>query len=133
MFDVIWTDPNVEHVGQRALRKEQEAKGKDKKKAESGRQSVSTASSSSSERGFGLFASKNRKTGSTPARAKPTTGVHDQEAHDDAKDRRTSMYGVKAALANQDEFEMSPIIPTESHFLPVQQPEFEYSASPRGM
>lgn len=62
MFDVIWTDPNVERVGQRMLRKEQEAKEKEKDKKKSGsyRQSVSTTSSSSSERGFNLFASKSK-------------------------------------------------------------------------
>ncbi|KAI3318173.1 hypothetical protein HD806DRAFT_549366 [Xylariaceae sp. AK1471] len=132
MFDVIWTDPNVEHVGQRALRKEQEAKEKDKKKAESGRQSVSTTSSSSSERAFGLFTNKTRRTGTAPSRAKTNAGGRGPEERDDVKAQRTSIYGVKAALAGQDESEISPK-PAEGPFLPVQHPgsEENYSASPR--
>ncbi|KAI0396153.1 hypothetical protein F5Y17DRAFT_473208 [Xylariaceae sp. FL0594] len=105
MFDVIWTDPNVEHVGQRKLRKEQEAKNRDKKKTDSGRQSVSTASSASSERGFGLFASKPRKGTPTPSsnRVKPETSVGNQGEGDDVKTQRTSAYGVKATLAERYE------------------------------
>ncbi|RYC62675.1 hypothetical protein CHU98_g3530 [Xylaria longipes] len=131
MFDVIWTDPNVERVGQRMLRKEQEAKEKEKKKAGSYRQSVSTTSSSSSERGFNLFGSKNKWKGSTPSRAKSNSSAPTQEesGSDHVKAQRNSIYGVKAALTNQNE---PDILPKPSHgpFLPVQHPKPEEGRSP---
>ncbi|KAI1827863.1 hypothetical protein F4861DRAFT_549196 [Xylaria intraflava] len=143
MFDVLWTDPNVELVGQRILRKEQEAKDKDKdkdkekdkdkKKTGSDRQSVSTNSSSSSERGFALLISKSRKKGSTPLGGKTDSALPNQEEDDESRAHRTSAYGVKAALADQDESEITPKH-TEGLFLPVQQPDLErtLSPSPRG-
>ncbi|KAI1746334.1 hypothetical protein F4680DRAFT_463537 [Xylaria scruposa] len=134
MFDVIWTDPNVERVGQRMLRKEQEAKEKEKKKAESYRQSVSTTSSSSSERGFSLFASKSKWKGSTPSRGKSNSSAKEESGSDHVKANRSSTYGVKAALAIQDETDISPK-PSQGHFLPVQhpKPEENHSPSPRGL
>jgi len=134
MFEVIWTDPNVEHVGQRKLRKEQEAKDKDKKKVDSGRQSVSTASSSSSDRPLGLFANKPRRATPTPSRGKPETNVCDQEESDDVKAQRTLTHGVKATLGDRDE---SAITNTNGdwQFQPGQPLEAEeaYSNSRRGM
>ncbi|KAI0454512.1 hypothetical protein F5B21DRAFT_233171 [Xylaria acuta] len=131
MFDVIWTDPNVERVGQRMLRKEQEAKEKEKKKAGSYRQSVSTTSSSSSERGFSLFASKNKWKGSTPSRGKSNSSAPTQEesGSDHVKAHRSSIYGVKAALTNQDEPGIS-LKPSHGPFLPVQHPKPEENRSP---
>ncbi|KAI1812233.1 hypothetical protein GGS20DRAFT_558953 [Poronia punctata] len=104
MFDVIWTDPGVERVGQRMLRKEQEAKDKDKKKtgSVSGRQSVSTASSSSSDRHFGLFSNKSRRRTPTPSRERPSSNTGGREETEDARSQRTSAYGVKAVLADYD-------------------------------
>ncbi|KAI0407481.1 hypothetical protein F4802DRAFT_611938 [Xylaria palmicola] len=131
MFDVIWTDPNVELMGQRMLRKEQEAKDKEKKRAESCRHSVSTSSSSSSDRGFTLFSTKNKWKGSLPSRGKTDSSVPVQEGLgcDDAKSQRSSAYGVKAALSEQDKPGVSP---KASHgpFVPVQRPKSEESCSP---
>ncbi|KAI1750106.1 hypothetical protein F4782DRAFT_262328 [Xylaria castorea] len=131
MFDVIWTDPNVELMGQRMLRKEQEAKEKEKNKAESYRQSASTTSSSSSERGFNLFASKNKWKGSTPSRGKPksSASTHEESRSDHVKAHRSSIYGVKAALTNHDETDISPK-PSHGPFLPVQHPKPEETRSP---
>jgi hypothetical protein len=133
MFDVIWTDPNVEHMGQRKLRKEQEAKDKDSKRAESGRQSISTTSSSSSERGLGFFAPKSKRKVTTPT-TRTNAGLLGQEDCDDVKANRASMYGVKAALADQDKFGVSPK-PIEEPLLLVQPPELDdnFPTSPRGM
>ncbi|TGJ83412.1 hypothetical protein E0Z10_g5352 [Xylaria hypoxylon] len=132
MFDVIWTDPNVELVGQRMLRKEQEAKEKDKKRAESSRQSISTSSSSCpSERGFNLFAGKGRKKGSTSSREKtnPCAPSHEELECSNVNPRRTSTYGVKAALNNQEESGI-PARPSKGPFIPVKSPELEESCSP---
>jgi hypothetical protein len=132
MFDVIWTDPNVELVGQRMLRKEQEAKEKDKKKRESGRQSVSTSSvSSSSERGFSLFPSKTKRKTSTPSKGKSNPSAPSQEdlGRDDEKAHRTSTFGVRAALTHQGKHETSPK-PSDRLLLPAKHPEYEGTRSP---
>ncbi|KAJ8126505.1 hypothetical protein O1611_g7133 [Lasiodiplodia mahajangana] len=118
MFDVIWTDPNVELVGQRMLRKEQEAKEKDKKKRESGHQSISTNSlSSSSERGFSLFPSKSKWKTPTPSKGKPSSSApsYEDPERDDAKAHRASAHGVRAALAQQDN--------SDGFFVPTKHPE----------
>ncbi|KAI1124807.1 hypothetical protein F5Y10DRAFT_284761 [Nemania abortiva] len=135
MFDVIWTDPNVELMGQRMQRKEQEAKEKEKKKRESGRQSVSTSSlSSSSERGFSLFSSKSKRKTSTPSKGKPSSSAPSQgdPEQGDAQAHRTSTYGVRAALGNQDKSDISPH-PSDKLFLPAKhaEPEDTRSSSPR--
>ncbi|KAI0201031.1 hypothetical protein F4808DRAFT_469981 [Astrocystis sublimbata] len=126
MFDVIWTDPNVERVGQRMLRKEQEAKEKEKKQTGSYRQSVSTTSSSSSERGFSLFASKSRWKTSTPSRVRSNqpTPKQDESGNERVKSHHTSIYGVKATLAIQDQSDKSPAR-SNGLFLPVQPPKSE--------
>ncbi|KAI2643307.1 hypothetical protein GGS21DRAFT_542020 [Xylaria nigripes] len=133
MFDVIWTDPNVELVGQRNLRKEQQAKDKDKKKAGSSRQSVSTNSSSSSgERGFGLLSTRSRKKGSTTSGGKTTPSPLSQEESSKVRAPRASTYGVKAALDNKEELDIPPKL-IEGPFLPVQPPGLEetFPRSPR--
>ncbi|KAI0515394.1 hypothetical protein F5B22DRAFT_607190 [Xylaria bambusicola] len=108
MFDVIWTDPNVERMGQRMLRKEQEAKEKEKRRAESIRQSVSTSSSSAtSDRGFSLFSGKSKKKGSTTSdgKANPYAASCEESECGTTKANRNSQYGVKAAVANDDVLE----------------------------
>ena len=74
MFDVHWTDPNVESVGQRRARKKAEKAEKGEKVKEdekSGRTSVSTRSSSSSaDKAFGFFGGKGFKKNSTPSTTK---------------------------------------------------------------
>ncbi|KAI0115503.1 hypothetical protein GGR51DRAFT_576523 [Nemania sp. FL0031] len=132
MFDVIWTDPNVELVGQRMLRKEQEAKEKDQKKRESGRQSVSNSSvSSASERGFSLFPSKTRRKTPTPSKGNPSFGAPSSEdpEREDAKAHRTSAYGVRAALSRQDKSEIQPKS-SDGLFLPTKHFESDEARSP---
>ncbi|KAI0909004.1 hypothetical protein F4823DRAFT_596707 [Ustulina deusta] len=127
MFDVIWTDPNVEHMGERMLRKEQEAKEKEKRKAESSRHSVSTSSSSAlSDRGFNLFASRAKKKGSTPSGGKtnPYVPSYEEPECGNAKARRTSTYGVKAAPANHDGPEILPK-PSDGPLIPVKSGQLE--------
>ncbi|KAI0433339.1 hypothetical protein F5Y09DRAFT_351774 [Xylaria sp. FL1042] len=133
MFDVIWTDHNVEHMGQRLLRKEQEAKEKEKRRAENSRQSVSTTSSSAtSERGFNLFASKAKKKLSTSSEGKtnPYTQIHEEPECGNSKVRRNSIYGAKTALANEGG-PNSPSKPSDGTFTPAQSPECEEACSPR--
>lgn len=94
MFDVLWTDPNRELVGERKIRKELEAQNKEKEKKQAGvnRQSTSASSSSSSERSFGLFSGKARKKASTPSK----------QATDEPRSQRVSGHGVKALLSHED-------------------------------
>lgn len=120
MFDVIWTDPNVELMGQRMIRKEQEAKEREQRRAEFVRQSVSTTSSScSSERGFNLFA-KSRGKGATPSRAKSNASApgQQQSGGNGIETNRSSTYGVKAALVDSDEPEIRPN-PSGGLLLPI--------------
>jgi hypothetical protein len=140
MFDVLWTDPNRELVGERILRKEREeregrTKEKDRKKHESTRHSISTNSSSSSEKGFGFFAVKNRKKATTSPKADHRATSPADRLSDDAKDRRGSAYGVKALLNHEDDSEVT-VKPAHSVFPPVQSPEpvdGSSSLSSRGM
>ncbi|CAJ2508104.1 Uu.00g092900.m01.CDS01 [Anthostomella pinea] len=132
MFDVIWTDPNRELVGERMLRKEIEGKSKDKekKKSQDGRQSGSTTGSSSSERAFGIFASKSRRKPFTTSKAKESNTNSAQLAGDDVKGNRNTAYAVKTLLPGQDEAEVAPR-PIDGPFLPVQSPEAcDASSSP---
>ncbi|KAK8035026.1 hypothetical protein PG993_010021 [Apiospora rasikravindrae] len=105
MFDVLWTDPNRELVGERKIRKELEAQSreKEKKKAEINRNSTSASSTASSERSFGLFSSKSRK--KAPATSKPATQSlsSPQTPTDEPKSQRTSGYGVRALLSHEDD------------------------------
>ncbi|KAI0834164.1 hypothetical protein F5Y06DRAFT_307112 [Hypoxylon sp. FL0890] len=121
MFDVLWTDPNRELVGERMKKKEQEAKKKEKEKkakSESSRQSISTESSTSSDRGFGIF----RKKPSTPSKTNEPTASPALLTPDASKTNRTSAYGVRSLLLHQDESEVT-VKPTEKDHLPVQPPE----------
>lgn len=127
MFDVLWTDPNRELVGERILRKEREeregrTKEKDRKKNGSTRHSVSTNSSSSSEKGFGFFAGKNRKKATTSSKSENATSSSADPMFEDAKDRRGSAYGVKALLNHEDDSAVT-VKPANSVLPPVQSPE----------
>ncbi|ORY71782.1 uncharacterized protein BCR38DRAFT_462819 [Pseudomassariella vexata] len=91
MFDVIWTDPNRERVGERIARKELEAKNKDKdRKSQSGRQSVSSNRSSTSDRAFGFFAHKSRKRATAPSQIKERAASSERVAFNDFTDNTKS-------------------------------------------
>lgn len=110
MFDVIWTDPNRELIGERMVRKELEKnkdKEKDKKTSECGRQSISTTSSSASERAFGFFGSKRAKKSSASPRAKSLVNSPDLTASETVAEKRSSAYGVRAFLLHQDNSDMT--------------------------
>lgn len=122
MFDVIWTDPNRELMGERIIRKEQEARVKDREKkqrSDSGRRSASTGSSASSERGFGLFANRSRR--KTPTPKDPTTSPV-LLTSSSSKASRTSAYGVRSLLQHHDDSEAT-VKPAEGVHLPVQLQE----------
>ncbi|KAI1098241.1 hypothetical protein F4804DRAFT_338398 [Jackrogersella minutella] len=122
MFDVLWTDPNRELMGERIMRKEQEAKVKErdrKQKSENSRQSISTEGSASSDRGFGIFAVRSRRKTSTPSKTKGSTTPL---AGTTSKINRTSAYRVKSLHRHQDDSEVT-VKPTEKDHLPVQSPE----------
>ncbi|KAK7967402.1 uncharacterized protein PG986_001679 [Apiospora aurea] len=105
MFDVLWTDPNRELVGERKIRKELEAQSRDKekKKTDISRNSTSASSSASSERSFGLFSSKSRKKASAPSKPATQSLSSPQTPADEPKDQRTSGYGVRALLSHEDD------------------------------
>jgi hypothetical protein len=133
MFDVIWTDPNRELVGQRIDRKEGEAK--DRRKQELGHQSVSTCSFSSSERGFGLFGSKSRKRAATPSEPKLSPPSPALPATEGVQERCPSICGVKSLLSHEDDSEIT-VKPTDAIFGSPRLPEpteSSSSVSSRGM
>lgn len=105
MFDVLWTDPNRELVGERKIRKELEAQNKEREKKKAGvnRQSTSASSSSSSERSFGLFSGKARKKASTPSKQATPSISTPQTPTDEPRSQRASDYGVKALLSHEDD------------------------------
>ncbi|KAK8101215.1 hypothetical protein PG999_011589 [Apiospora kogelbergensis] len=105
MFDVLWTDPNRELVGERVIRKEREAqyRGKEKKKDGTNRQSTSASSTSSSERSLGLFASRSRKKAAAPIKAGTQSLSVSQTPTDEPRSPRVSGYGVKALLSHEDD------------------------------
>ncbi|KAI0169495.1 hypothetical protein GGR52DRAFT_592105 [Hypoxylon sp. FL1284] len=126
MFDVLWTDPNRELMGERIQRKEQEARTKEKEKrqrSESSRRSVSTGSSGSSDRGFGLFASRSRRKTPTPSVPKdPITTSPTRLISSSSRANRTSAYGVRSLLLHHDDSEVT-VRPNEKLHLPVQLQE----------
>ncbi|KAK8046151.1 hypothetical protein PG996_014215 [Apiospora saccharicola] len=105
MFDVLWTDPNRELVGERKIRKELEAQNKEKEKKKAGvnRQSTSASSSSSSERSFGLFSGKARRKAPTPSKQASPSLSAPQTPTDEPRSQRVSGYGVKALLSHEDD------------------------------
>ncbi|KAI1799825.1 hypothetical protein F4811DRAFT_71956 [Daldinia bambusicola] len=125
MFDVLWTDPNRELVGERMVRKEQEAKMKDKEKKqkpENGRRSISTESSTSSDRGFGIFSTRSRRKAPASPRPKDRNASPATPARSINKTNRASAYGVKNLLIHQDESEIT-VKPAERGYLPTQVSE----------
>ncbi|KAI1423753.1 hypothetical protein F5Y12DRAFT_716018 [Xylaria sp. FL1777] len=132
MFDVIWTDPNIELMGQRMLRKEQEAKEKEKRRAEGSRQSVSTSSSSAlSERGFNLFSGRAKKKSSTASGGKtnPYAPSYEESECGNTKGHRSSIFDAKTALVSHDGPETLPKS-SDGSYIPVQSPELEEASSP---
>ncbi|KAI8958170.1 hypothetical protein F5Y11DRAFT_52331 [Daldinia sp. FL1419] len=125
MFDVIWTDPNRELLGERMVRKEQEAKMKEqekKQRSDSSRRSISTESTASSDRGFSIFSVRSRRrTPSSPNPKKPTTPPA-LPVRSFGKANRTSAYGVKTLLLHQDESEIT-VKPAERGYFPTQASE----------
>lgn len=75
MFDVIWTDPNRELVGEHRAKKEIAREQKRaKERAEGSRSSLSTRmSSSSSERALGFFGSLSLKKAVAPLKSRPSS------------------------------------------------------------
>ncbi|OTA67693.1 hypothetical protein K449DRAFT_182362 [Hypoxylon sp. EC38] len=125
MFDVLWTDPNRELMGERMKKKEQAARMKDKEKKskpDSSRRSISTESSTSSDRGFGIFSTRSRKKPPTPSMTNNPTTSPALLSPDPNKINRTSAYGVKSLILHQDESEVT-VKPTEKGPFPVQRPE----------
>lgn len=109
MFEVLWTDPNRELMGERIVRKELEAqhKDKDKKKVENSRRSISTTSTSSSEKGFNFFSNKGRKRSAALARSRLSTESAALPSPCELTDRRTSSYGVTAVLSHGGDSELT--------------------------
>ncbi len=131
MFDVLWTDPNRELVGERMVRKEQEAKMKDQERKQnpgSNRQSTSTDSSTSSDRGFGLFTTRSRRKTPTPSRHKNSPASPALSASSSNRINRSSAFCVKSLLLHQDGSETT-VKPAEGGFLPVQLPEIVDASS----
>ncbi|KAL7625552.1 hypothetical protein AAE478_004772 [Parahypoxylon ruwenzoriense] len=131
MFDVLWTDPNRELMGERIMRKEQEAKMKEKEKkqkSDCNRQSFSTDSSASSDRGFGLFGTRSRRKTPTQSKQKDAATSPSPLSGNANKINRTSAYCVRSLLHHQDDSEAT-VKPTQGGHLPVQSPEVNDGAS----
>jgi hypothetical protein len=136
MFDVIWTDPNRELMGEKMHRKEKEreAKEKERMKSESGRQSVSTTGSSSSERGFSLFASKSRNKLATPSKSTKMPLSATSPASDSSKYAGSLVLGVQSLLLRENGSD-STEIPGNGVVAPASSPEpgdVRSIQSPRG-
>ncbi|KAI0881136.1 uncharacterized protein GGS22DRAFT_197187 [Annulohypoxylon maeteangense] len=130
MFDVLWTDPNRELMGERIIRKEQEARLRDrdkKQKTENSRQSISTEGSTSSDRGFGIFTVRSRRKTSTPSKIKDPTTSPARLASSSSKVNRTSAYGARSLL-HHDGSQATARDGEKSHH-PVQLPEVADNSS----
>ncbi|RYP02840.1 hypothetical protein DL764_005560 [Monosporascus ibericus] len=129
MFDVLWTDPNRELLKDKIRKREQEGrnKGKIAKISQQNRRSLSTYSSSSSDRGFGLFA-KARKTLTAPSKQKNPSTSPDLPTEEAPRARRTSAYGVKSVLSDPGGSEVT-VKPVTGSLLPVQPHDFSDVAS----
>ncbi|XDG02311.1 hypothetical protein ABKA04_001926 [Annulohypoxylon sp. FPYF3050] len=125
MFDVLWTDPNRELMGDRIIRKEQEARLKDrdkKPKTENSRQSISTEGSTSSDRGFGIFTVRSRRKTPTPSKSKDGTTSPSRLASNSNRINRSSTYGARSLLHHHDGSQGTRK-PSEKSHHPVQFPE----------
>ncbi|RYO84603.1 hypothetical protein DL766_009820 [Monosporascus sp. MC13-8B] len=129
MFDVLWTDPNRELLKDKISKREQEGrnKGKVTKRSQNNRRSLSTHSSSSSDRGLGLF-TKARKTLTIPSKPKNPTTSPDLSTEEVPRARRTSAHGVKSLLSHPDGSEVT-VKPVTGSLLPVQPHDFSDAAS----
>jgi hypothetical protein len=135
MFDVIWTDPDRELVGERRARKEAEKEMREKSRT--GRNSISTrSSSSSSEKPFNLFSSKSLKKTIAPLKSKTSmvstsSGLVTPKI--DNKERRGSYFSATSVA----ELPSEPVQSSrESDFLPDQfsnSEEHSPSSSSRGI
>lgn len=109
MFDVCWTDPNRELLSEKVARKEIEEKHRIKRKSENGRQSFSTASSSSSdiaERTLGFFSSIRGRKAPSASRPRDST-LKTDFLQEESTGRRSSIYGVKSILSHIDNSEVT--------------------------
>ncbi|KAI0377453.1 hypothetical protein F5Y04DRAFT_291798 [Hypomontagnella monticulosa] len=131
MFDVIWTDPNRELMGDKILRKEQEAKVREEKRlrTETSRQSISTESSTSSNRSFGIFSARGRKKNRSPSKSKDSDISPTLLVSSSNKLHRTSEYRAQSLLLHQDDSKVT-VKPTVKTHLPVQFPEAADTLSP---
>lgn len=134
MFDVIWTDPNRELVGERRARKEQERAddGGSAANNERGRPSTSTGSSTSFasvEKQFAFFGSKSlRKKSSTPSKAKSTATTALAPAlrrtpSTNTKNQEGSPFGIDSFLttATSPTIKATTTETSSGGFLPEQQ------------
>ncbi|KAI1205944.1 uncharacterized protein F4807DRAFT_470539 [Annulohypoxylon truncatum] len=131
MFDVLWTDPNRELMGERIIRKEQEARLKErdkKQKTENSRRSISTEGSNSSDRGFGIFTVRSRRKTPTPSKAKDTTTSPARLASNTNKVNRTSAYCARSLLHHHDGSQATVKTGEKGHH-PVQFPEVADTSS----
>ncbi|KAK7750622.1 hypothetical protein SLS62_007469 [Diatrype stigma] len=125
MFDVLWTDPNRELLKERIAKRDQEGnpKGKGNKTLEGTRRSMSTHSSSSSERGFGLFIPRSRKLQGRPSSAEKPVTPQKPPIDERVRDKGDSTYGVKTLLSHPDGSEIT-VKPTLGPFQPVRPLDF---------
>lgn len=107
MFNVIWTDPDRELVGERRARKEVQKEMRERDQSRAGRNSLSTHSSSSSgEKPFGLISSKSLKRVKTPLKGVSSASSGLLTPTIDTKRQRGSFFGavptLQATESNQD-------------------------------
>lgn len=128
MFDVDWSDPNRESVGDRRARKQKEKEvsdktsnkdnaDKDSRRDEQSSQASGSgsvrSSMSSVDKQFGFFGSKNRKKGRTLGNSRSAAGsttgaptIHEQEPTDD-NDNNIIESPTKASSSVPQEFEVA--------------------------
>jgi hypothetical protein len=123
MFDVIWTDPDRELVGERRARKEVEKEKREQRdKNRPGRNSMSTRSSSSSvDKPFGFFGSKSHKKTTSPITSKSSISSAFTAPALDNKSRRGSFLGVgsvftPAELPSEPVQQMTQTLQVENQF-----------------
>lgn len=123
MFDVSWTDPNRENVGQRRVRKglereRSEKKRKDDELSQSARASVSTRSSASStDKSFGIFGSKSSKKSLTPSTATKLSQLRTPSSN--TQPRKYSLLSTPT-LSTSHSNKLAPVQPMEGSYAPEQ-------------
>jgi hypothetical protein len=100
MFDVLWTDPDRELVGERIIRKELEAesKGKYVDGTDTTRTSRSSGSSASSERRFGFFTPRSKKQATSPRGSTSRLNLPTTPTNCSASDRRSSLLSTTDSI-----------------------------------